>query len=177
MEIEEHFYSDDPAVGHPDVRTRLRDTDYFFLGNGLVQAAVQVCRSGEGTPLGLLVMDPSRFTPKRGALTLDLESGLQQTMVGLLVGDALFLPEPTRLEAKWEETEEVPTVRVGWQAGPAEVVEGSLSVRGSLVHLSVRRTGTGEEKAVRVDGRRIRWSEGDVRLPLPTSETVVEFLC
>ncbi|MGD2123137.1 MAG: hypothetical protein PVJ76_15395, partial [Gemmatimonadota bacterium] len=71
MEVEEHFYRDDPSEGHPDVRTRLSDTDYFFLGNEHIQAAVQVCRSGEGTPLGFLVMDPTRFGPKRAALTLD----------------------------------------------------------------------------------------------------------
>ncbi len=58
MDVEEHFYTDDPEVGHPDVRTRLSDVDYFFVGNGHIQAAVQACRSGEGTPLGLIVLNP-----------------------------------------------------------------------------------------------------------------------
>ena len=68
MDMKEHIYADDPKVGHPDIRTYLEGVDYFFIGNGLIQAAVQVCRSGEGTPLGLLIMNPDRFGPKRAAL-------------------------------------------------------------------------------------------------------------
>ena len=43
------------------MRTRLAGAIYFFLGNGLIQAAVQHAPGGEGTPLGLLVMDPERL--------------------------------------------------------------------------------------------------------------------
>lgn len=123
MEIEEHFYTDDPAIGHPDVRTRLSDTDYFFLGNGHVHAAVQICRSGEGTPVGLLVMDPRAFGPKRAALTCDPESGLEKTMVGVQVGEAIFMPDPSGLEAAWDEMDGIPAVRVTWGAGPVTAVE------------------------------------------------------
>ena len=123
MEFEEHFYTDDPAIGHPDVRTRLPDTDYFFLGNGYIHAAVQICRSGEGTPVGLLVMSPEGFGPKRAALTLDPRSGLEDTMVGVRVGDSLFRPDPEELQAGWESIGGVPAVRVTWRAGPVTVVE------------------------------------------------------
>lgn len=123
MEIAEHFYTDDPAVGHPDVRTRLPDTDYFFLGNGLVQAAVQLCRSGEGTPVGLLVLDPEVLGPKRAALTLEEETGLRGTMVEVRVGEGRFGPRPEKLAGGWEGGEGTPTVRVEWEAGPATVTE------------------------------------------------------
>ncbi len=123
MEIAEHFYTDDPAVGHPDVRTRLSDTDYFFIGNGFIHAAVQICRSGEGTPVALLVMDPQRFGPKRAALTCDARSGLENTMVTVHVGDSLAKPEPPRLGASWETIGGVPAVRVNWTAGPVSAVE------------------------------------------------------
>ncbi len=123
MEIEEHFYTDDPAIGHPDVRTRLSDTDYFFLGNGHIHAAVQICRSGEGTPLGLLVLDPRAFGPKRAALTCDPESGLEKTMVGVQVGEVLLTPDPSGLEATWDEMDGIPAVRVTWSAGSVTVVE------------------------------------------------------
>ncbi len=123
MEIAEHFYADDPAIGHPDVRTRLPDTDYFFLGNGLVLAAVQVCRSGEGTPLGLLIMDPERFGPKRAALTCDPESGLGRTRVGVEVGGEAHFPAPGDLLGEWEADRDVPTVRVTWHAGGVGVEE------------------------------------------------------
>ncbi len=124
MEIEEHFYTDDPSIGHPDVRTRHPDTDYFFLGNGFIQAAVQICRSGEATPVGLLLMDPDRFGPKRAALTCDPESGLEGTMISVRVGDSVFRPNPNELKAKWEERAGVPVVRVSWESGPIRVVEG-----------------------------------------------------
>lgn len=121
MEIEEHFYTDDPAIGHPDVRTRLPDTDYFFLGNGYIQAAVQVCRSGEGTPVGLLVMHPDQLGPKRAALTCDPESGLGGTIVAVQVGELVLSPDPVSTHAEW--TDGAPTVRIDWTAGPATVVE------------------------------------------------------
>lgn len=40
MEVKEHFYSDDPARGPADAKTTLPGVQYFFLGNGLIQAAV-----------------------------------------------------------------------------------------------------------------------------------------
>jgi len=123
MEIEEHFYTDDPAIGHADVRTRLPGTDYFFLGNGHIQAAVQVCRSGVGTPIGLLVMHPERFGPKRAALTCDLQSGLEKTVVGVRVGDSVMTPDPATIQAGWDDIAGIPAVRVTWQAGPVMVIE------------------------------------------------------
>jgi hypothetical protein len=123
MEIEEHFYTDDPGVGHPDVRTRLPDTDYFFLGNGHIQAAVQVSRSDEGTPVGLLVMDPERFGPKRTALTCTEEAGLRGTILELRLGEELYRPGPVDLAASWETREGAPCVRATWRAGPLKVTE------------------------------------------------------
>ena len=61
MDTEEHIYADDPAVGPPDVRTDLEGVSYYFLGNGHVQAAVQVDPSGVGTAVGLLVMNPGQL--------------------------------------------------------------------------------------------------------------------
>jgi len=123
MEIEEHFYTDDPSIGHPDVRTRLPDTDYFFLGNGFIHAAIQICRSGAATPVGLLLMNPDCFGPKRQALTCDPDSGLEKTMVSIRVGDSVRHPNPENLHAEWVETEGDPTVRVVWESGPVRVVE------------------------------------------------------
>ena len=41
VNVAEHVYHDDPSAGPPDVRTRLSGASYFFLGNGVIQAAVQ----------------------------------------------------------------------------------------------------------------------------------------
>jgi hypothetical protein len=84
MEVREHFYADDPAHGPGDARTTLRDVDYFFLGNGLIQAAVQVAPAGDATPVGLLLMDPERFGPKRAALSFDPEAGIAATSLTLI---------------------------------------------------------------------------------------------
>ena len=123
MDMQEHFYRDDPAVGPADVQTRLTDVDYFFVGNGRILAAVQVCRSGEGTPLGLLVMDAKRFGPKRAALTCDPETGLANTMVAVRVGTTEFTPNASAIRACWSEIDGIPAVRVSWMAGPLSVVE------------------------------------------------------
>lgn len=49
IDVKEHVYDDDPRRGHADVRTRLKEGSYFFLGNGRIQAAVQYSPSGEGS--------------------------------------------------------------------------------------------------------------------------------
>lgn len=123
MEASEHFYSDDPAVGPPDVRTMLAGVDYFFLGNGHLTAAVQICSSGAGTPLGLLLMSPDHFGPKRKALSLDPQTGLAATQLQLSVGAAILTASPTNLKATWQQEEEIPAVEVAWQAGDFAVHE------------------------------------------------------
>ncbi|UCE40833.1 MAG: hypothetical protein JSV17_15530 [Candidatus Aminicenantes bacterium] len=115
IDSEEHFYDDDPSIGHPDVRTRLKDIAYFFLGNGLIQAAVQISPSGEGTPVGLLIMNPEILAKKRESLTMDPESGLGDTMLRIMVGESIHFPAPGTLEARWIENQKVPYVHVKWK--------------------------------------------------------------
>jgi hypothetical protein len=83
VDVAEHVYDDDPGRGHPDVRTRLAGANYFLLGNGLIQAAVQHAPRGEGTALGLLIMDPDHLRKKRDALTMHPGSGLETSVVHL----------------------------------------------------------------------------------------------
>ncbi len=123
MDMKEHIYADDPAVGHPDVRTYLEDVNYFFIGNGLIQAALQVCRSGEGTPLGLLIMNPDRFGPKRAALTCDESEGIERTTVRVRIAGTEYTPNARHIEAAWDEIDGVPAARVDWQASEFHVVE------------------------------------------------------
>lgn len=123
MEASEHFYTDDPTVGHPDVRTTLTGVDYFFLGNGHVTAAVQICTSGEGTPVGLLLMSPEVFGPKRKAWSLDLKTGLSATMVELLVRGEIIVALPSQVSASWEEQDRLSVLRVTWGSKKFEVCE------------------------------------------------------
>lgn len=123
MDTSEHVYGDDPAQGHPDVRTRLSDTDYYFLGNGHILAAVQHCRSGEGTPLGLLILHPDRFGPKRASLTLHPTTGSEGTRVGVRVGETTWFPTPSETRVAWDESAGTPTVRALWRGGAARMEE------------------------------------------------------
>ncbi|MBU0638475.1 MAG: hypothetical protein KKB50_06380 [Planctomycetes bacterium] len=123
MEIAEHFYTDDPRRGPADARTTLEGADYFFLGNGLIQAAVQVCHDQPGTPLGLLVMNPNRMGPKRAALTFDPEDGLKATQVTIRTDSHSCRPSGARLRARWSDVGGVPAVLVSWQDQDVSVEE------------------------------------------------------
>jgi hypothetical protein len=123
IDASEHFYDDDPGQGHPDVRTRLKDVSYFFLGNGFVQGAVQFAPGGEGTPLGLLVMNPERFGKKRDALTLDPEAGLASTIVRIVTPRGEGAPEAGNLDVQWTEHHGVPAVLATWSWDGLEVHE------------------------------------------------------
>jgi hypothetical protein len=123
IDVKEHFYDDDPLSGHPDVRTRLKDVSYFFLGNGLIQAAVQVAPSGEGTAAGLLIMNPERFGKKREALTMDSRCGLESTLVRIVCGTKASAVNTETLEAEWFDEYRIPAVRIQWQAPGLQIKE------------------------------------------------------
>ncbi len=123
IDVQEHFYDDDPAKGHPDVRTRLKDVSYFFLGNGFIQASVQIAPGGEGTPVGLLIMNPEYLGKKREALTMEPDTGLEKTMVRLRFGSTIWAAGSSGLEAGWQDQITVPAVRVLWKNSDFRVVE------------------------------------------------------
>lgn len=121
IDVKEHFYKDDPMQGHEDVRTRLKDVSYFFFGNGLISAAVQWAAAGEGTCVGVLVMNPENLGMKREALTLDPETGLENTIIRLMKGEIAAQPE--KLEVEWFVELGVPAVRVQWESKGLQVNE------------------------------------------------------
>ncbi len=123
MEVQEHFYADDPRRGPADVKTTLPGVEYHFLGNGLIQAAVQVLNRPGATPLGLLVMHPDRLKPKRGALTMDAKAGLAPTMISLRRGGRRFGPRPGGIAARRNEGPGVPAVIGEWKAAGFAVRE------------------------------------------------------
>lgn len=115
IDASEHLYNDDPQAGHPDVRTRLAGVAYYFVGNGSMQAAVQVAPCGEGSPYGLLIQDPVRLTAKRDVLTFDPLTGLEETMVTLReAGGAEH--RAAGVVASWSHAEGIPAVAVEWEA-------------------------------------------------------------
>lgn len=123
VNVAEHVYHDDPSIGHPDVRTRLAGVSYFFLGNGEIQAAVQFAPGGEGTPLGLLIMDPDTLGKKRDSLSMDAVHGLSATIVRIGVAEAESAPHVENLEVSWVTGCVAPTVEARWHDGPVRIVE------------------------------------------------------
>ena len=123
MEVREHFYADDPRRGPRDVITRLAGVEYFFLGNGLLQAAVQTTDDSRATSPGLLIMHPDRLGPKRRALTLDPVLGLRPTLASVTIGRSLFHPAKKSLQVRWADRDGVPAVEAEWPAGRARVGE------------------------------------------------------
>lgn len=124
IDVKEHFYDDDPNKGHPDCRTRLKNASYFFLGNGLISAAVQVSPSGEGSPMGLLLMDPDKLEKKREALSFDHASGLEDTMIEVVFnGDQTNSPHGSEISAGWKEVDFIPAVYIEWSNSQIKVTE------------------------------------------------------
>ncbi len=123
IDAEEHVYDDDPQNGPSDVQTLLPGVNYFFLGNGLIQAAVQLDLSGEGTPLGLLFMDPEKLCKKRESLSFEARQGLQHTRVLITVRGIQYVPGTGDLKADWALHCGVPAVFATWSAGEIEVQE------------------------------------------------------
>ncbi|MCP4725377.1 MAG: hypothetical protein GY863_10090 [bacterium] len=123
IEFSEHYYSDDPGEGHPDVRTFLKDVSYFFIGNGFIQAAVQVSPEGEGSPIGLLIMDPEELTQKRRSFTFDKDSGIEDTMIHIDTVDSDSGSAPEEISAEWDYSEDIPSVRVRWSLNRIQVEE------------------------------------------------------
>jgi hypothetical protein len=117
VEVEEHFYQDNPRLGPADAWTTLPGVNYYFLGNGLIQAAVQVCSQGPGTPVGLLIMDPEKFGPKSRALSFDPGTGLRPTMITLKTKKGSYSPRGKHVRAEWTKKEGLPAVRVTWKGG------------------------------------------------------------
>jgi len=123
MDIREHFYPA-PDLSLPDAHTNRPGCSYFFLGNGLLQAAVQFSTSPDsGAPLGLLLMHPELFGKKSDALTFHPESGLEATMATVAVDNRDYTPAYGATEVRWQLLGEVPTVVATWQAKDCVVRE------------------------------------------------------
>jgi hypothetical protein len=150
MEVKEHFYADDPTRGPADGKTTLRDVDYYFLGNGRIQAAVQIAPAGDGTPAGLVVMDPERLGPKRAALTFDKDAGIAATAVSVVDRSAVHAARAGSVRARWLGGSVAPRVEVVWRSGPYRVTEllfcPDMKTARLVRLVTVTRTGAGASK-------------------------------
>jgi hypothetical protein len=177
MEVQEHFYADDPASGPADGKTTLRDVEYFFLGNGLIQAAVQVAPAGNATPVGLLVMDPDRLGPKRAALTFDRDSGIAATALSITDGGDVHAARAGSAQARWLRRSRDPRVEVVWRSGRYHVKEIFFCPdmkRARLLRLvTVKRSGPGASRVRLRTGLKGRTAEAELAFRGTASAPVV----
>ncbi|MGE5198289.1 MAG: hypothetical protein ACM3H9_01520 [Rhodospirillaceae bacterium] len=166
VDVAEHVYDDDPGRGHPDVRTRLAGASYFLLGNGLIQAAVQHAPRGEGTPLGLLIMDPEKLGQKRDALTMLPDSGLQTTVVHLVTATADVSPLINALTVSWQPDAPVPAVVASWGARGFTVQERFYCPSATRARLA---------REVTITNRATETQVGWVRTSVPGSTIMPRF--
>ncbi len=110
-----------PQSLHPDFETTLPDTDYFFLGSGSIQAAIQWSRHPGATPLGILISDPEHFGRKWSTHLFHPEYGLEKTMPTLILDGVRYQPGETT-QVVWY-PDSIPGVTALWQAGDAYVVD------------------------------------------------------
>jgi len=166
VDVAEHVYDDDPGRGHPDVRTRLAGANYFLLGNGLIQAAVQHAPRGEGTALGLLIMDPDHLRKKRDALTMHPGSGLETSVVHLVTERADVSPLINALTVSWQPDAPVPTVIAAWGARGFTVQERFYCPSASRARLA---------REVTITNRGTELQVGWVRTSVPGSTVMPRF--
>jgi hypothetical protein len=105
-----------------DLQTQLPDTDYFFLGDGRIMAALQWSRHPDASPYGLMLYDPARVSRKNGSLLFHPELGLSRTMLSVIIDGVRHRPAHESVRVAWD-IGEIPAVTVRWSAGSVEVTE------------------------------------------------------
>jgi hypothetical protein len=109
---------------HPDYQSNNPGTEYFFLGNGLIQAAVQISPSTEtGTHCGLLVMSPEHFGRKISSFLYHPERGLLNSRFFPSVDGKGYEPAPGSASVRWAYPDAIPTIVIEYPAGPCQVRE------------------------------------------------------
>jgi hypothetical protein len=124
---------------HQDFQTYQPGLEYFYLGNGDIQVAVQHApdRTGDA-PLsfaGLTLMDAERFSRKWSTYLFHPERGLENSRLNVLVGtNPYFLSPDNLISIAWKLVDTVPVVSMQWKAGDL-VIEEVLHVPSEGPHL------------------------------------------
>jgi len=113
---------------HQDFNTYHPGIEYFFLGNGDMQAVVQYCpdRSGDLPPsyLGLTLMDAEHFSRKWSTYLFHPERGYERSMLDVRVDGKGYAATPQTVTGiRWKLVEAVPVVSLTWKAGTVAVEE------------------------------------------------------
>jgi hypothetical protein len=113
---------------HQDFQTYQAGLEYFFLGNGDIQAAIQHApdRTGDA-PLsfaGLTLMDAERFSRKWSTYLFHPERGFENSRLYVLLGSLVntMLPD-NMIDIAWKLVEKVPMVSMQWRVGELMIEE------------------------------------------------------
>ena len=135
-----------PQRLHQDFSTYQPGIEYFFLGNGDIQAAIQYApdRSGDLPPtfLGLTLMDAERFSRKWSTYLFHPERGYEGSKLYVMTGNQTYVVTPESLrDVRWKLVDAVPVVSLTWKAGALNVeeeffvpAEGAYLVRQVRIH-------------------------------------------
>jgi len=125
---------------HPDFVTYEPGMEYFYLGNGDIQGAVQYApKEGKQSFVGFTLMDPENFCrkwstflyhPERGftntklGVTLGSEGGADEAGAGMYAGVRGFSVSRENFRSiGWKYPDGVPVVSLAWDAGACAVEE------------------------------------------------------
>jgi hypothetical protein len=68
-------------------------------------------------------MNPNQLKKKREALSMEMETGLESTMIHLESDDSVDIVHPASLKPEWFFDYKIPTVRVNWQSNRFQASE------------------------------------------------------
>lgn len=126
----------------PDQITNLPGVEYFFVGNGVVTCAVQLCTNpASGTALGVTFMQPNHFSRKHSTMLFHPEHGLARTVLTVITENTPHRPAHDGVSAKYTfGTDGQPGILASWNIGQTFTVEEEFvpSGRQSAVMRRVR---------------------------------------
>ncbi len=109
---------------HQDYVSLRKGIEYYFLGNGLIQAALQTADTPEaGTHCGLFVSNPEHFCRKASTFLYHPERGTENTRLMVTANGKNHFPEAPSSSVKWTYTNDVPVLEIKWKAGPLLITE------------------------------------------------------
>jgi hypothetical protein len=113
---------------HQDFQTYQPGLQYFYLGNGDIQVAVQHAPDRRGdAPLsfaGVTLMDAEQFSRKWSTYLFHPERGLENSKLYVLVGSMVYFLTPDNVvDIAWKLVDNVPVVSMQWKAGDLAIEE------------------------------------------------------
>jgi hypothetical protein len=130
---------------HHDYQSNNPGTEYFFLGNGFIIAAIQKSDvPGSGTHCGMLLMSSERFGRKVSTFLFHPERGLENSRLYMGVDDDSYSPAVNNATIIWEYPDSIPTLVIGWDAGVCKITEKlfcPVNEPAVIRKVSVRNTG------------------------------------